>query len=142
MPEPIKFLDPEGHDRVAKIIAGSREALVAAGFPAGDDRFPFLRHHAAVRALVRGGFEGRRSLRHSEIAGLLAEWSTAHGGAEPYAWQAISMAIQSMAAENPGLRDRIPQPILNSAVRNLPKEDRFIDYAQERVGTARRKKAK
>jgi hypothetical protein len=79
------------------------EGLSAAGIAVHRVGFPFATHHRIVVRTIRRGFEGRTHLRAMEVSDLLEAWSREHGGAEAYAWQAVGLASDALAAKH-GLR--------------------------------------
>lgn len=76
------------------------EDLSHAGIPVHRVGFPFATHHRIVVRSVRRGFEGRTHLRAMEVSDLLESWSREHGGAEAYAWQAVGLAADALAAKH------------------------------------------
>jgi hypothetical protein len=81
------------------------EGLSNAGISVHRVGFPFATHHRIVVRTIRRGFEGRTHLRAMEVSDLLEAWSRDHGGAEAYAWQAVGLASDALAA-----RHRRPLP--------------------------------
>ena len=75
------------------------EGLSGAGIPVDCVGFPFATHHRIVVRTVRRGFGGRTHLRAKEVSDLLEAWSREHGGAEAYAWQAVGLASDALAAK-------------------------------------------
>jgi hypothetical protein len=75
------------------------ELLSDAGVDAHRVNFPFAIHHRVVVRSVRRGFEGRTHLRAREVSDLLEAWSRENGGAEIYAWQAVALSSDALAAK-------------------------------------------
>ncbi len=84
------------------------DELSAAGIPLDRVGFPFATHHRIVVRTVRRGFEGRTHLRANEVSDLLEAWSRARGGAEAYAWQAVGLASDALAAKH---QRRLPEEL-------------------------------
>lgn len=76
------------------------EGLSGAGIAVRRVGFPFATHHRIVVRTIRRGFEGRTHLRAMEVSDLLQAWSREHGGAEAYAWQAVGLASDALAAKH------------------------------------------
>lgn len=76
------------------------DGLSDAGIAVHRVGFPFATHHRVVVRTIRRGFEGRTHLRTMEVSDLLEAWSRDHGGAEAYAWQAVGLAADALAAKS------------------------------------------
>ncbi|WP_447703062.1 hypothetical protein [Methylobacterium fujisawaense] len=85
---------------ISGIKARAIELLSEAGVTAHRVNFPFAIHHRVVVRSIRRGFEGRAHLRASEVSDLLESWSRENGGAEIYAWQAVALSSDALAAKN------------------------------------------
>lgn len=85
---------------ISGIKARAIELLSEAGVTAHRVNFPFAIHHRIVVRSIRRGFEGRAHLRASEVSDLLEAWSRENGGAEIYAWQAVALSSDALAAKS------------------------------------------
>lgn len=84
------------------------QGLSDAGIQVRRVGFPFATHHRIVVRTIRRGFEGRAHLRAREVSDLLEAWSRENGGAEAYAWQAVGLASDALAAKH---RLRLPEDL-------------------------------
>lgn len=85
---------------ISGIKARAIELLSEAGVTAHRVNFPFAIHHRVVVRSIRRGFEGRAHLRAGEVSDLLEAWSRENGGAEIYAWQAVALSSEALAAKS------------------------------------------